>query len=58
MIKEHRHAGLVSGTPLPSGKFPSIEGNTGAHTDFAHRREGVYVQDNEKVAKCTFVRLV
>ena len=57
LIKEHRHAGLCTGPALPGGTFPSVEGNTWANTDFAHRREGVYVLKNEKIAKCTFFRL-
>jgi len=48
----------VSGPASSSGKVPSVEGNTWAKTDFEHRREGVYVLDNEKVAKCTFIRIV
>jgi len=52
LIKEHRHAGLVTGPTLPGGNFPSVEGNTWANTDF-----GVYVLKNEKVTKCTFLRL-
>lgn len=58
LIKESRHAGLVTGPALSTGTFPSVEGNTWANTDFAHRREGVYVLNSEKVAKCTFIRLV
>jgi hypothetical protein len=58
LIKEHRHAGLVTGPPLSVGTFPSVEGNTWANADFAHRREGVYVLKNEKVVKCTFARIV
>lgn len=57
LIKEHRHAGLVTGAPLSGGKVPSVEGNTWANTDKAHRREGVYVLKNEKVESCTFLRL-
>ena len=58
LIKEHRHAGLVTGPALGNGTFPSVEGNTWAKSDFAHRREGVYVLNNEKATKCTFIRLV
>lgn len=58
LIKEHRHAGLVSGPALSTGTFPSIEGNTWANSDFAHRREGIYVLKNEKVSKCTFIHIV
>jgi hypothetical protein len=57
LIKEHKHAGLVSGSPLANGTFPSVEGNTWANTDFAHRREGVYALKNEQVAKCTFIHI-
>ena len=57
MVKEHRHVGLVTGPALANGNFPSVEGNTWAKTDFAHRREGVYVLNNEKVSRCTFIRL-
>jgi hypothetical protein len=57
LIKEHRHAGLVTGAPLPAGTVPSVEGNTWANSDFAHRREGVYVLKNERVLKCSFVRV-
>jgi hypothetical protein len=58
LIKEHRHVGLVTGPPFENGCFPSVEGNTWANSDYAHRREGVYVLKNEKVARCTFARLV
>lgn len=58
LIKERKHAGLVSGPATSSRKVPSIEGNTWAKTDFEHPREGVYVLDNEKVSKCTFIRVV
>jgi hypothetical protein len=58
LIKEHRHAGLVTGPATPKGTFPSVEGNTWAHSDAAHRHEGVYVLDNERVTKCTFIRIV
>lgn len=58
LIKEHRHAGLVTGPGVSAGTFPSVEGNTWANTDFAHRHEGVYVLKNEKLVKCTFIRLV
>lgn len=58
LIREHRHAGLVTGPALRNGTFPSVEGNTWAKSDFAHRREGVYVLDKDKVEKCTFIRLV
>lgn len=58
LIKEHRHAGLVTGPPVAGGTFPSVEGNTWAHSDAAHRHEGVYVLNNEKVTKCTFIRIV
>src|SRR5688572_18316892 len=57
-VKESRHGGLVTGVALPGGTFPSVEGNTWAKSDFAHRREGVYVLEKEKVARCTFARLV
>jgi hypothetical protein len=56
LIKEHRHAGLVTGPATAAGTFPSVEGNTWAGTTFAKRREGVYVLSNEKVASCTFIR--
>lgn len=36
LIKEHRHAGLVTGPAKPDGTFPSVEGTTWAHSDFAH----------------------
>lgn len=55
-VKERRHVGLVTG-PSAGGVVPSVEGNTWAKSDFAHRREGVYVLKNEKVTKCTFIRL-
>ena len=58
LIKESRHAGLATGPALGNGTFPSVEGNTWANTDLAHRREGVYVLKNERVARCTFIRLV
>ena len=57
-VKESRHGGLVAGPAVPGGTFPSVEGNTWAKSDFAHRREGVYVLQNERVARCTFARLV
>jgi hypothetical protein len=57
LIKESRHAGLVTGSALGNGTFPSVEGNTWANTDLAHRREGVYVLKNERVAKCRFIRV-
>ena len=57
LIKEEKHAGLVTGPALPNGTFPSVEGNTWANTDYDHRKEGVYVLKNEKVAKCAFIRL-
>jgi len=57
-VKESRHGGLVTGPAIPGGTFPSVEGNTWAKSDFAHRREGVYVLQKEKVARCTFARLV
>lgn len=58
LIKQHRHAGLVIGPPTAKGTFPSVEGNTWAHSDAAHRHEGVYVLDNEKLTQCTFIRIV
>jgi hypothetical protein len=57
-VKESRHGGLVTGLAIPGGTFPSVEGNTWAKSDFAHRREGVYVLQNEKTLKCTFARLL
>jgi hypothetical protein len=57
LIKEHKHGGLVTGEALPGGKFPSVEGNTWAKSDYAHRREGVYVLQSTLVVRCTFVRL-
>jgi hypothetical protein len=57
LIKEHRHAGLVAGPVTASGTFPSLEGNTWANSDFAHRREGVYALDDERPFKCTFARI-
>jgi hypothetical protein len=57
LIKEHRHGGLVTGPPTGNGTFPSVEGNTWAGTTMANRREGVYVLRNEKVVKCTFIRV-
>jgi hypothetical protein len=57
-VKESRHGGLVTGPAIPGGTFPSVEGNTWAKSDFAHRREGVYVLQNEKTLKCTFARLI
>jgi hypothetical protein len=57
-VKESRHGGLVTGPPIASGTFPSVEGNTWAKSDFAHRREGVYALQKEKAARCTFARLV
>jgi hypothetical protein len=56
-VKEHRHGGLVTGPALPGGTFPSVEGNTWARSDYAHRREGVYVLEKEKALRCTFARL-
>jgi hypothetical protein len=57
LVKEHRHVGVVTGPALANGTFPSVEGNTWSKTDFAHRKEGVYVLNNEKVSRCTFIRL-
>jgi hypothetical protein len=57
-VKASRHGGLVTGPAIPGGTFPSVEGNTWAKSDFAHRREGVYVLQNEKTLKCTFARLI
>jgi hypothetical protein len=57
-VKDHKHGGLVTGPALPGGTFPSVEGNTWAKSDYAHRREGVYVLNKGKVANCTFARLV
>ena len=57
LIKEHRHAGLVTGPMVAGGTFPSVEGNTWANSDFAHRHEGVYILKNEKLSQCTFIRL-
>lgn len=56
-VKESRHGGLVTGPTIAGGTFPSVEGNTWAKSDFAHRREGVYALQNEKAARCTFARL-
>jgi hypothetical protein len=57
LIKEHKHVGIVTGAPLGNGNVPSVEGNTYSKTDFAHRKEGVYVLNNEKFSRCTFIRL-
>jgi hypothetical protein len=57
-IKEHRHVGLVAGRLMTSGTIQSVEGNTWAGTKFENRREGVYVLNNTKVVKCTFIRFV
>jgi len=57
-IARHRHAGLATGSATPSGIFPSVEGNTWAKSDYAHRREGVYALNKEKVDQCTFFRVV
>ena len=57
LVKGHKHVGLVTGPALESGIVPSVEGNTWAKTDYDHRKEGVYVLRNEKVSKCTFIRL-
>jgi hypothetical protein len=57
-VKEGRHGGLVTGPTIPGGTFPSVEGNTWAKPDFAHRREGVYVLEKEKAIRCTFARLL
>jgi hypothetical protein len=56
-VKNHAHGGLVTGPALPGGTFPSVEGNTWAKSDYAHRREGVYVLKKTQVAQCTFARL-
>jgi hypothetical protein len=56
-IVQHRHAGLATGPATPGGIFPSVEGNTWAKADFAHRREGVYALNKEKVSQCTFFRV-
>jgi hypothetical protein len=57
-VKESRHGGLVTGPPIARGTFPSVEGNTWARSDFAHRREGVYALKKERAERCTFARLV
>jgi hypothetical protein len=56
LIKAHHHTGLVTG-PAVGKTFPSVEGNTWANTDMAHRKEGVYILNKELVSNCTFIRL-
>lgn len=56
-VRDHKHGGLVTGPALPGGTFPSVEGNTWAKTDYAHRREGVYALEKTQVVRCTFARL-
>jgi hypothetical protein len=56
-VKEDRHVGLVAGRWVTGGKIQTVEGNTWSGTTFANRREGVYLLNNTKVVKCTFLRL-
>lgn len=58
LILEHRHLGIISGSPNATGQVPSIEGNTWGGTTFANRKEGVYSLQKHKLSKCTFARLI
>jgi hypothetical protein len=52
VIKPSKHAGLVVGTKLSTGKVPSIEGNTWAG---AQQKEGVYSK-KPRWEDCHFIR--
>jgi hypothetical protein len=49
---------LVAGRLMTGGAVQSVEGKTWAGTKFENRSEGVYVLNNTKVVKCTFMRFV